>query len=507
MGLLFFPICLVSFVRKYFGVLPCVHINDTMVAKKCIYGKKGNGMQIYIGVKDFGKIESAEINISSFTIFVGNNNSGKTYLMQLIYGVIDELVNQSSFWMDEFFSEDKTANETILDKNFIEKLVSQINVMLDNTKDKLVKKIFHNPIPLGLLYLKVTDIQETYKILCEKNVPITVTNHVSDEGVVRTWNRFSLLKQSGSSEYSRVRAVFSERLIIDKEMGRHFTGEIVADMFGFRNRMLAKKQMVYLPASRTGLLLLYRYFFANQHDVYLQDSPDMFAVEEDETENRIQVPSPVYDFLQFLLTYEPTQKRIEENMELISFVEKHLLDGKLIEMGDITYYEPSANEAQSIPLYLASSMVNEIAPLNKILTGFDKVKYLMYDEIETCMHPTKQVEMARLLNRLNNAGMKLLVSTHSDTMATRINNLLLLSKLEVPAEKKQTLLSKLGLEKADIVQSSEVHIYQFANDKEGKSHVSELEFTNVPFTGYDFKQFNDNAMDLYEEAKVILGLE
>ena len=45
-------------------------------------------MEIYINVKNFGKIKEARVNIGNFTVFVGNNNSGKTQLMELIYAII-----------------------------------------------------------------------------------------------------------------------------------------------------------------------------------------------------------------------------------------------------------------------------------------------------------------------------------------------------------------------------------------------------------------------------------
>lgn len=32
-------------------------------------------MEIYINVKNFGKIKEARVNIGNFTVFVGNNNS------------------------------------------------------------------------------------------------------------------------------------------------------------------------------------------------------------------------------------------------------------------------------------------------------------------------------------------------------------------------------------------------------------------------------------------------
>lgn len=48
-------------------------------------------MQIWLGVEEFAKIESAKINISSYTLLVGPNNSGKTFLMQLVQGINGQL--------------------------------------------------------------------------------------------------------------------------------------------------------------------------------------------------------------------------------------------------------------------------------------------------------------------------------------------------------------------------------------------------------------------------------
>ena len=38
-------------------------------------------------VEDYGKIKSAEIEIAPLTLFVGDNNSGKSYLLSLLWGI------------------------------------------------------------------------------------------------------------------------------------------------------------------------------------------------------------------------------------------------------------------------------------------------------------------------------------------------------------------------------------------------------------------------------------
>ena len=116
--------------------------------------------------------------------------------------------------------------------------------------------------------------------------------------------------------------------------------------------------------------------------------------------------------------------------------------------------------------------------------------------------------MVKLLNRLNNKGIRLLVSTHSDTMVTKINNLLLLSQQDFTSRKMKDTLEKMGIypEKGDLIDSSKIHVYQFVNDTDGKSMVEELEFKKVPCTGYDFSMYNDSTMSLFEEAKIAMGM-
>ena len=62
------------------------------------------------------------------------------------------------------------------------------------------------------------------------------------------------------------------------------------------------------------------------------------------------------------------------------------------------------------------------------------------------------------------------------------------------------------MEKDDLLKSRDIHVYQFISD-ENKTEVSELEFSEVPFTGYDFSLFNKNAQNIYEETKSAMGIE
>ena len=58
------------------------HIIDS---KPALIGEEA--MDIHINVKNFGPIEKAEIDLRPLTVFVGESNTGKTYLAALIYAL------------------------------------------------------------------------------------------------------------------------------------------------------------------------------------------------------------------------------------------------------------------------------------------------------------------------------------------------------------------------------------------------------------------------------------
>ena len=65
-------------------------------------------MDAYINVENFGPIEAAEIDLRPLTVFVGESNTGKTYLAALIYALRKHFGGISQFpWADSatsFFS-------------------------------------------------------------------------------------------------------------------------------------------------------------------------------------------------------------------------------------------------------------------------------------------------------------------------------------------------------------------------------------------------------------------
>lgn len=461
-------------------------------------------MEIYINVKNFGKIKSARVNIDNFTVFVGNNNSGKTQLMELIYTIIKKSSEMSP---EVEVSRDEKIDVVHIGHKVIEDLNEWLNKYLRDNINKIIEETFNSNIPIEEVSMEFKNIDRTYDIyfLTDRTIEYLLANQMIEQEILeemisnkeKYYGSFVLKKEDNGNMKGNISSRYSQGIPLEWAE-RIELGGVLADIMG--GRKSNSYNVLFLPASRMGLMLLYKYYFESN-----KKEQEEFVYEIDEDSKGLT--KPVADFLSFLLRHIYTPRRAKENNELLEFIFTNLIDGRIKEQGETTTYTPRGNEKE-IPIFVASSMVNEVVPIIKALTDIRKVDFIFYDEVETSMHPLKQIEMVKLLNRLNNKGIRLLVSTHSDTMATKINNLLLLSQQDFTSRKMKDTLEKMGIypEKGDLIDSSKIHVYQFVNDTDDKSMVEELEFKKVPCTGYDFSLFNDSTMSLFEEAKIAMGM-
>ena len=124
-----------------------------------------------------------------------------------------------------------------------------------------------------------------------------------------------------------------------------------------------------------------------------------------------------------------TMNRIADTLE------SNVLAGQIIMKASPTgypefLYRPQRTE-QDIRLTRSSSMVSELAPLVLYLRGLVRPgDTLIIEEPEAHLHPAAQTEMAATLARLVRAGVRVIVTTHSDFMLKEIANLMHEGELE-----------------------------------------------------------------------------
>ncbi len=119
-------------------------------------------MVLHFIINNFGKIESADISLDNLVVFVGNNNSGKTMVMQLLYGIRKELVNFPSIVSGAKQSELNGQYLIRCDQEWFQEAESQVNAYLAETKQQIIENIFGMPISVGEIKIALEGTESAY---------------------------------------------------------------------------------------------------------------------------------------------------------------------------------------------------------------------------------------------------------------------------------------------------------------------------------------------------------
>ena len=111
----------------------------------------------------------------------------------------------------------------------------------------------------------------------------------------------------------------------------------------------------------------------------------------------------------------------------------------------------------NIPLHLASSSARGMSDLYFFLRyAASRGQLLIIDEPESHLDTANQVQFARLLARFLGAGLRVIITTHSDYIVKELNNLIMLSR-DFP--EKDKVAPKLGYRPEDELRPESVRAY------------------------------------------------
>ncbi|HEU4964881.1 MAG TPA: AAA family ATPase [Bacilli bacterium] len=434
-----------------------------------------------LNVEGFGKIDKASIRISPLMVFTGDNNSGKSYLMSLLWGILtmeDYLPSPFSFdspthtELRKWLLSKSDCNEFEIDAEIIQLFFSHFSESLQASKDVLVQHVFNASIPISRI--SITDP--------EISVPITV-RLTDSEGIVGE------VTKGETIVYQIPRHLLQENTTDDIEEALYI---IYSDLI-LGNLAFLPEKVFYFPASRTGFMLTYkalakkavRYGFRTSTSSRSSDMGNL--------------TSPVSKFLSDLVGLS----LIDSNRlgPIADFLEKKILQGK-IEKDQApvpSYTFKPAGLDQSLSLHLTSSLVAELTPIVSFLKSTYDIEVMIIEEPEAHLHLDMQRQMARAIVRLVNAGVPVWITTHSDTLVQQINNLIQLEQ----NSQRQALAEQFEYEEADFLSPDKVTAYQF---NAGPVHT---EIQQLPLTanGFALPTFTETIRDLSKETLAFMETE
>ena len=154
---------------------------------------------------------------------------------------------------------------------------------------------------------------------------------------------------------------------------------------------------------------------------------------------------------------------------------KDMMDGYYGASGDeIRFISKSRGSGRSfnIPLHAASSSARGLSDLYFYLRHAARTTHLLIiDEPESHLDTDNQIRLARLLARFVNAGVKVLITTHSDYLIKELNNLVMLSQ---PFAGKDAFVKKFKYLPADYLPPESIRAYVAENNGLTKCAVDRL---------------------------------
>ena len=129
-----------------------------------------------------------------------------------------------------------------------------------------------------------------------------------------------------------------------------------------------------------------------------------------------------------------------------------------------------------MPLTAAASSVKELAPLTLYVNRYStKGVSFLFEEPEAHLHPNRQMKVADMISCMINDGAHMQITTHSDYLIKRFNNLISLNSLKdkIGQDEFSKLIEKWGVRESFLLNASSVGSYILLKDEDGTSHIVE----------------------------------
>jgi AAA15 family ATPase/GTPase len=463
------------------------------------------GITMQLLVKNLGPIKECQIDLTKkFLVFVGYNNTGKTYLAHLIWAIFHpqarkEFVKQltSAFVEQMAGTLDKEWINLLLDKyiNFIKSdtLPRVLNIIADIDKyDFLVEQ----------LELKLQC--ENLDFLKEKKYQGGIVYQTKDQKyrfieLSKDKDSLSLRIDNESEVDGKVKTLVE---VYDRQIS--LISEVIDLLFD-------NQIPFYLPVTRLVSSAFYQYVLRVEKEKKAEILEDFAKI----IKNLSSVsPEIIHKYkgsytqpTDILMTRFSSLREIgkpRDTKEYGRFIEQleEILGGHIVikEETDSRDIYLKINEEQEIPMFLSSSSVNQLSSLYLYLKYWVKTEnnFLVIDEPEINLHPSNQVLLVDLLvsfaKRNNN---RVLIATHSPLVAEAINNHLHLGFLkEADVDIEDIVRSnKLKINPENALSHKDIGIYAFERHRVINYEVGSY--------GAFFRGFTDIFNNIRETGEIL----
>jgi hypothetical protein len=454
-----------------------------------------------IRIENLGPIRSGEFELRPLTIFIGPNNSGKTYAATAAYALVNALrferryrthrIDDILFGRPPFGQvlSHSADNGTPLS----DEIRNQVHARLE-----VIRQRAESNLHVGFLDAFATDNLAGLGTAphSDQNLRVSLMDHVTGQPVIGVRanpiagepfivldvNALVKLKARDSTE-GGPRAAYDG--FPDDEIANELWGDLLSDLG------LPLGDGLYLPSGRLGIIQGWTVLASSAIGSLRQRASRV----RDELP---PLPGVFADYLQRLVwlgTWDRPRSDYPEHFKAAAgLLESQVLEGQIVrERTALSVMRLRYRSGDlDLPLDRASSMVGDLASLAIAMKEqLAQGDLLVIDEPEAHLHPENERLVAQVLARLARAKVRVLVPTHSSTIIHQITNLVRSGLL--PDETRH----QLGFQSEDRLTPEQVGVYKFKRTHDGVL-IEEVRYD--PEFGFPEEGFYEVAEEISRET-------
>ena len=456
------------------------------------------GNALSVGITDFGPVTRGILNLKPLTILVGPNGCGKSHVATLVHSIVNAAHDQS---LETIVPDSKRSFDiqTIIDegKRIFEKYKTGINPVSSNLYKMYARHKFeklHETLSANFdehkslirtgknrfkLDIKSNAIQGT--MIGSQTVKMKPANTLRLKAHFKKQTVASLdpneaLHRDGSTVHLDL-----PNFIVDMPFAVSSVPTLLAAALHANRSHLGRS--IYFPAERGGLTLAYRSLTLHFYDRVGLAGAD--SLNSDMT-------NVSTNFLSLLLMRADTRTEFADFAEQF---EKRALDGSIIAREDA---KKSLNVVfkhnhADFPLSKSASSVKDLALFLLYLKHqAQKGEMAIVEEPEITLHPHNQLLLARLIAKLVNAGLHIMVTTHSQYFLEQLSHCVMAGS--------QLDKDNPSFQSNERLDRNSVAAYSFKKDDDGYK-MAPIAIDDEGIPQYEFISASEK---LYDE---LLGLE
>lgn len=448
-----------------------------------------------IKIYNFGPIKEFEYDLDKpFIVTYGDNNIGKSYAMQVVYLLLKVLIDfaKRNKYYYFYFENDRG----MLKFNKLFSVLSDDTVRIDITQE--INALIEQRVEASVMSELLNSFENTFgnfNDILNQHPKITVSFGKYSISIDLKMKKLeanfydfpTYLKKTSSRYHNTYKTEKSLTVYYygEKEItSSRITEYIDMYLMKFKHAIYTRFSDVYfLPASRSGI-----YSGMSAFSSIVAELSKNKAI----LSKKIELPGisePISDYFIMLSNIRTRENSMYESV--YKQIEEDVLKGivKYNKRNNTIVYVPKGLTSE-FEMTEVSSMVSEISPIVAFLKYIIGLNYthhprntvgdsiVFIEEPEAHLHPHNQIKLIEIFSQLPQLGVNVILSSHSNYVFNKLNNLLLSKKIS------PSIYEPIILEQTDFGSVSR------------KLDIDDLGVTD--------ENFSDTTEKLYEEREAII---